>query len=251
MIGVGVSGAGGRLGSAIAAGVADAPDLELRGLYNPGRAGESVSGLTITEDAMGVICEVMVEVTKPDVVMANLSSWRQRGLHAVVGTSGFTAERMNELRDLWGDDGPGCIVVPNFSIGAALMMRFAELAAPHFHLAEVVERHHADKPDAPSGTALSTAERIAKAGGRSSQESSEIVSGARGGSVEGVLVHSLRLDAVLSHQEVAMSNPGELLSLTHQSTSYASFVGGALMAIRHVVTTTGVSVGLDHILGGL
>ena len=165
----------------------------------------------------------MVESTNPTVVMDNLRAWRRRGFGAVVGTSGFTEERLDELRRLWGDERPGCLVVPNFAVGAVLMARFAELAAPHFEQAEVIERHHADKPDAPSGTSLNTASRIAAAGGSSSTASSELVGGARGADVGGVRVHSVRLEGVISYQEVAFSNSGELFSVIHQSTTYASF----------------------------
>ena len=125
------------------------------------------------------------------------------------------------------------------------MMRFAELAAPHFTGVEVVERHHHDKPDAPSGTAIATAARIAASGGSSHEESSELVAGARGADVEGVRIHSLRLDATLSNQEVAFSKSGELLSIHHVGTEYQAFSDGALLAIRHVASTRGVTVGLD------
>jgi 4-hydroxy-tetrahydrodipicolinate reductase len=181
--------------------------------------------------------------------MDNLRTWHRRGMAAVVGTSGFTEDRLTELRQLWGEGSPGCLVVPNFSVGAVLMARFSELAAPHFEQAEVIERHHADKPDAPSGTALNTASRIAAAGGASSTASSELVAGARGADVGGVMVHSVRLEGLISQQEVAFSNDGELFSITHQSTSYSSFGHGALLAIRHVVGAHGVAVGLDRVLG--
>jgi 4-hydroxy-tetrahydrodipicolinate reductase len=250
LIRVAISGAGGRLATAVAGAVAAAPDLELTSLYNPNRAGAAVAGLTIVADHDEVDADVVVESTSPSVVMDNLRAWRRRGLGAVVGTSGFTEERLDELRRLWGEDAPGCLVVPNFSVGAVLMARFAELAAPHFAQAEVIERHHADKPDAPSGTALNTAARIAAAGGGSAETSAELVAGARGAPVGGVRVHSLRLEGLISHQEVAFSNEGELFSITHQSTSYDSFGHGAVLAIRHVAAGAGgVAVGLDSVLG--
>jgi len=166
-----------------------------------------------------------------------------------VGTSGFTEQRLQEVRSFWGESDPGCLIVPNFSIGAVLMMRVAEIAAPHFGTAEVIERHHDDKPDAPSGTALATAARMAAAGSSSAEHSKELVDGARGGAVQGVRVHSLRLEGVLSSQEVAFANDGEQFSVLHQSTSYGSFVSGALAAIRHVTANNGVAVGLDDALG--
>ena len=191
----------------------------------------------------------MFEATNPDVVMDNLRAWHDAGRHAVVGTSGFTGDRIAEVESFWTNSGTGCLIVPNFSIGAVLMMRFAELAAPHFTGTEVVERHHHDKPDAPSGTSIATAARIAAAGGGSHDESRELLEGSRGAVVDGVRVHSLRLQATLSDQEVALSKPGELLSIRHTGTEYSSFVDGALVAIRHVVDHPGVQVGLDAALG--
>ena len=249
LIRVAVSGAPGRLATAVAEAVEASDDLELTGAYNPKRGGSPFAGLEVVADPDEVEADVMVESTNPTVVMDNLRAWRRRGLGAVVGTSGFTEERLNELRRLWGDERPGCLVVPNFSVGAVLMARFAELAAPHFEQAEVIERHHADKPDAPSGTSLNTASRIAAAGGSSSTASSELVAGARGADVGGVRVHSVRLEGVISYQEVAFSNSGELFSVIHQSTTYASFALGAVLSIRHVVDATGVTVGLDRVLG--
>ncbi len=242
---VAISGIPGRLASAVAAGVTSADDLELSGLFNPNRDGELLDGSAISGDHSAIDCDVVFEATEPTVVMANLRAWRKAGLHVVVGTSGFTEERLDELRSFWGNDGPGCLIAPNFSIGAVLMMRFAEMAAPHFSGIEIIERHHHDKPDAPSGTSIATAARISAAGGASIEESSELVTGARGATVEGVRIHSLRMQATLSDQEVAMSKSGELLSIRHNGTEYGSFVDGALLAIRYISSTSGVTVGLD------
>ncbi len=247
---VGISGIPGRLASAVARGVAAAADLDLTALYNPTRGGDDFEGMPIAADHAGVDCDVVLEATEPTVVMDNLRAWREAGLHAVVGTSGFTTERLDELRSFWGDDGPGCLVVPNFSIGAVLMMQFSELAAPHFAGVEIIERHHQDKSDAPSGTAIATASRIAAAGGSSFDESTELVAGARGGAIDGIRVHSLRQEATLSDQEVAFTKSGERLTIHHAGTSYDSFVDGALLAIRHVPATKGVAVGLDEALRG-
>lgn len=246
MIRVAVSGFPGRLARAVADGVVAAPDLDLVALFNPNRAGETYSGIPVATSHADVECDVVFEATEPTVVLDNLRAWRAAGRYAVVGTSGFTEERLGQLREFWGDDDPGCLIAPNFSIGAVLMMRFAEMAAPHFSGIEVIERHHHDKPDAPSGTAIATAARIAAARGGSIEQSKELVAGARGAMVEGVRVHSLRLEATLSDQEVALSKSGELLSIRHTGTEYGSFVDGALLAIRHVVSTTGVAVGLDE-----
>ncbi len=192
--------------------------------------------------------DVVVEAARPDAAMGNLEFWRDMGLATIVGTSGFTSERLASLREMWGASHP-CLVVPNFSIGAVLMMRFAAEAASHFEATEIVERHHPDKPDAPSGTALASAMGVSKGGGRSSSTMGELVKGARGADVEGVRVHALRLPGLISHQEVAMSNAGEMLSVTHLSTSYQSFAAGALTAIRGVQTLAGgVHVGLESVL---
>lgn len=248
MIRVAISGAGGKLATAVAEGVLAADDLELTALFNPNRAGSSLHGLEVLGDPAAVSGEVVVETAHPDVVFDNLAMWRNAGMAAVVGTSGFTPERLDRLRSEWGDGLP-CLVVPNFSIGAVLMMRFAAQAAPYFEAVEVVERHHSDKPDAPSGTALATAIGVAAAGGSSAERSEELAPGARGASVEGVRVHALRLPGLISQQEVALSNPGEVLSIEHLSTSYQSFAAGALTAIRAVGSLPpGVHLGLDALL---
>jgi 4-hydroxy-tetrahydrodipicolinate reductase len=249
VISVAVSGAGGKLAGPIITAVAEADDLELTGLYNPNRAGTEMSGLIVLGDPLSVSADVIVETAHPDVVFDNLQAWRAAGTTAVVGTSGFTPERLEQLRSMWGSDTP-CLVVPNFSIGATLMMRFASEAASHFEAVEIVERHHATKPDAPSGTALASAMGVSAAGGSSSDQSEELVRGARGANVEGVRVHSLRLPGLISQQEVALSNAGEVLSIDHLSTSYESFAAGAILAVRRVGDLEGgVHLGLDTVLG--
>ena len=248
MIRVAVSGAGGKLATAIINAITIADDLELTALHNPNRVGVEMAGVTITGDPAGVDAGVIVECAHPDVVLDNLEAWRDSGAAAVVGTSGFTPYRLDLLKSLWGTDTP-CLVVPNFSIGAVLMMRFAAEAAPHFEASEIIERHHSTKPDAPSGTALATAMGMAGSGGHSAEGSEELVEGARGADVEGMRVHSLRLPGLISHQEVALSNPGELFSLEHQSTTYESFASGALLAVRKAGELEGgVHLGLDTVL---
>lgn len=248
MISVCVSGAGGNLAGPIIQGVADADDLDLAALYNPNRVGQELAGVTIAGEVNGISADVVVETAHGDVVFENLEAWHEMGAAAVVGTSGFTPERLDRLRSMWGTDTP-CLVVPNFSVGAVLMMRFAAEAARHFEAVEIIERHHSDKPDAPSGTALATAMGTSEAGGSSAEESEEIVDGARGAEVEGIRVHSLRLPGLISQQEVALSNAGEVLSIEHLSTSYESFASGALLAVREVQSLEGgVHLGLDTIL---
>lgn len=248
MISVAVSGAGGRLAAPIIAGIIEAGDLELAALYNPNRRGQEIGGVGIVGDHGEVSADVVLETAHPDVVFENLEAWRDLGAAAVVGTSGFTSERLDDLRSMWGSATP-CLVVPNFSIGATLMMRFAAEAASHFEAVEIVERHSADKPDAPSGTSLATAMEVSDEGGRSAERSQEIVEGARGADVAGVRVHSLRLPGLIAQQEVALSNVGEVLSIEHLSTSHQSFAKGALLAIRKVGELEGgVHLGLDTVL---
>lgn len=242
-----VSGVPGKLASAVATGLAAAEDVDLIGVYNPNRDGEW-EGIPYVAPTKGEV-DVVVECGPADTVMGNLERWREMELATVVGTSGFTGERIRRVEEMWEGASHPCLIVPNFSIGAVLMMRFAEMAAPHLQTVEVIERHGDKKPDAPSGTALGTAARIAAAGGHSVARGEELAEGARGGDVDGIRVHSLRLAGLVSHQEVALTNPGEQLSIVHQSTSYGSFAAGALAAVRAIGDMSGVSVGLDGVLG--
>jgi len=240
------------MGRLVAATVSGADDLELAALFDPGHAGGEVVGVPISDDpdVMAAV-EVVVEFTVPTVVMSNLARWHALGVHAVVGTSGFDAARLAEVGERWGDGPPNCLVVPNFSIGAVLMMRFAELAAPHFSAAEVIELHHDRKADAPSGTAAATAARIAAANPSQHRhvESVESVAGSRGGTVDSVRVHSVRLPGLLAHQEVLFGTDGELLTIRHDSTDRVSFMPGVLAGIRAVADLPGLTVGLDSVLG--
>lgn len=224
---IGVSGAAGRMGRLITAAVDSAPDLDIAGLYAPGHASEKVGDHVVsgTPEALAD-AEIVVEVTRPDVVMDNLRRWRDFGTHVVVGTSGFDAERLSELGELWGSGPPNCLIVPNFSIGAVLMMRFAAEAVGHFEAAEIIEMHHAGKVDAPSGTAVATSEMM-------------------GG---GVPIHSVRLPGLVAHQAVILGSEGQTLTIRHDTTDRASFMPGVLAAIRGVPDLPGVSIGLDHVL---
>ncbi|MGH8936805.1 MAG: 4-hydroxy-tetrahydrodipicolinate reductase [Acidimicrobiia bacterium] len=249
---VAISGAAGRMGRLVAEGVREEGDLELAALYDPHHAGEEVAGLPVVADPETLNgAEVVVEFTNPQVVMDNLRAWRRLGLHVVVGTSGFTKERLEELRGFWGEGPPNCLVAPNFSIGAVLMMRFTELAAPFFSAAEVIELHHDAKADAPSGTALATARRIAEArpDQRRAVESEELVAGTRGGLVAGVPVHAVRLPGLVAHQEVILGDSGQTLTLRHDTTDRRSFLPGVLLAVRRIGDLPGVTVGLEGLLG--
>lgn len=196
-------------------------------------------------------CDVVVEFTHPGVTMENLARWASMGVDTVVGTSGFSADRIEEARGLFDGSGATCLIVPNFSIGAVLMMRFAAMAAPHFAAAEVIELHHDHKADAPSGTSIATAEGMAAAGGpaRRHVDGTELLAGALGADVDGVQVHSVRLPGLLAHQEVLLGNEGELLTIRHDSTDRVSFLPGILLAVRGVGSLEGpLVVGLEPLL---
>ncbi len=249
---VAVSGAGGRMGSLVAQTVADAADLELGPLYDPGAAGSVIAGMTVGDDPIALAgSDVVVEFTEPDVVMENLDTWRDIGLNAVVGTSGFDASRVAALRKQWGSGPPNCLVAPNFSIGAVVMMRLCEIAAPHFAAAEVIELHHDRKADAPSGTAIATAERIAgEAGQHRAVESIELMPGARGADASGIPVHAVRLPGLVAHQLVLFGGVGETLTIRHDTTDRTAFMPGVLAAIRAVASLeAAVTVGLESVLG--
>jgi len=249
---VGVSGAGGRMGSLAAATIDSADDLHLIALYDPHTTG-SIAGLTISDDRDALDgCDIVVEFSRPDVVMENLAIWRSFGANAVIGTSGFDAQRLGELDELW-SNGPGnCLVVPNFSIGAVLMMSMAEMAAPHFPVAEIVEMHHDEKADAPSGTAIATAQKIAAVAPKQERkvDSEELYDGALGSDVGDVRVHAVRLPGAVAHQTVMFGGEGERLSITHDTSDRSSFMPGVLLAVRSIpAQKETLAVGLETLLG--
>jgi 4-hydroxy-tetrahydrodipicolinate reductase len=242
---VGVLGARGKVGAEVCRAVEGAPDLEL------------VARVDV-DDSLGDLvtagARVVVDFTHPDVVMANLRFCIEHGLHAVVGTTGFDDERLATLRS-WLAESPatGVLIAPNFSIGAVLMMRFAAQAAPYFESAEVVELHHPDKADAPSGTARRTAGLIAdarRAAGRPAMPdaTSTGLAGARGADADGIRVHSLRLRGLVAHQEVILGTVGETLTIRHDSLDRASFTPGVLTGLREIADHPGLTVGLEHFL---
>ena len=241
------------MGRLVAGTVAATDDLTLHAGFDPGCAGEVVAGINVSSDTASVAgSDVVVEFTTPDVVMANLETWRGLGIHAVVGTSGFDESRIEAVRRRWGSGPPKCVIVPNFSIGAVVMMRLAELAAPHFAASEIIELHHDRKVDAPSGTSIATAERMAAAGGHQDRttESAEIVASARGATVAGVPIHSVRLPGLVAHQHVRFGGSGETLTISHDTSDTESFMPGVLLAVRSIAEfEDGVTVGLDSLLG--
>jgi len=241
---VAVFGAAGRLGSAVCAAVEDTDDLEL------------VARLGSADSRDGAAsADVAVDVTRPDAVLDNVRWCVDHRVHVVVGTSGFDEQRLDTVRG-WLADRPdlGVLVVPNFSVGAVLMMRLAAQAAPHFESVEVIEMHHPDKVDAPSGTARRTAAMIASARADAGVDAAPDATrddplGTRGGRVDGVPVHAVRVRGVTASQEVLLGRVGETLSIRHDSYDRASFVPGVLAAVRAVPGMPGLTVGLDTVLG--
>lgn len=242
---VAVIGAGGRIGSEAVRAVQAADDLELVATLGRGDRLE-----TLTEAG----AQVAVELTHPDAVLDNLEFCVRNGIHGVVGTTGWTDERLARLGE-WLDAAPGTgvLIAPNFSIGAVLTMRFAQQAARFFESVEVIELHHPNKADAPSGTATRTAQLIAAArqqAGSAPQPdaTSTALDGARGADVDGVPVHSVRLRGLLAHQEVLLGGTGETLTIRHDSLHHSSFMPGILLGVRRVVETPGLTFGLEHFL---
>ncbi len=242
---VGVIGANGRMGSEVVKAVVDASDLELVASLD---LGDSLAGL------LAAHAQVVVEFTHPSAVMANLEFCIGHGIHAVVGTTGFDDERVAQVRGWLADSpGTGIVIAPNYSISAVLMMEFAKQAARFFPSVEVVESHHPDKADAPSGTARRTAELISGARLVASMPdmpdaTSESLSGARGANVAGIPVHSVRLRGLVAHQEVLFGGPGETLTIRYDSFDRSSFMPGVLLSVREVVSHPGLTLGLETLL---
>jgi 4-hydroxy-tetrahydrodipicolinate reductase len=241
---VGVFGSRGRMGAEVCRAVESAPDLEL------------IAAIDLGDDrAPAESAQVVVDFTHPDAVMDNLFWCIDHGIHAVVGTTGFTEQRLGLLRAaLEQHEGVNVLVAPNFSVGAVLMMHFAEQAAVFYESAEIIELHHAGKADAPSGTAANTARRIAAA--RAAAELApppdatvQELPGARGAQVDGIRVHGVRLRGLVAHQEVLFGSEGETLTIRHDSLDRVSFMPGVIAAVRAIGSRPGLTVGIEPILG--
>jgi len=245
VINVGVLGARGKVGAEVCRAVEAADDTAL------------VAQVDVDDELDDLVtagAEAVVDFTHPDVVMDNLEFCIDHGIHAVVGTTGFDEERLETLRG-WLENSPstGVLVAPNFSIGAILMMRFAATAAPFYESVEIVELHHPDKADAPSGTARRTAQLIAAArreagSGPVPDATSTSLDGARGADVDGIRVHGLRVRGLVAHQEVILGGVGETLTIRHDSMDRASFTPGVLAGVRAIRSHPGLTVGLEHFL---
>lgn len=246
VINVGVLGARGRMGTEVVKAVNAAEDLELVAMVDEGdwRFGLADAGT-----------QVVVDFTRPDAVMDNIRFCIDNNIHCVVGTTGFDESRLATIAE-WLAPKPevGVIIAPNFGIGALLLMKFAQEAARFFPSVEVVELHHPNKVDAPSGTAVRTARLIAEARRAAGMPpapdaTSESLPGARGADVDGVPVHAVRLAGLVAHEEVLMGAAGESLTLRHDSYDRASFMPGVLLAVREIGRRPGLTVGIEHLLG--
>jgi 4-hydroxy-tetrahydrodipicolinate reductase len=266
VIRVGVIGARGRMGRTVCRAVADADDLALVAAIDRSGVGGSIGreighpeiDVPVSDELDRLLeaeVEVAVDFTHPDVVMENLRWCVAHAIHVVVGTTGIGRADLDEIATLMDDEGgePNVVVAANFAIGAVLMQRFAGMAARYFPAVEVIELHHDGKVDAPSGTSLATARRIAEATGAAEgvverDAGRESIQGVRGGAVDGVRIHSVRLPGLVAHQEVLFGGDGQTLTIRHDSTDRSSFMPGVLLAVREVSTRPGLTVGLEPLL---
>jgi len=244
MIKVGILGARGRMGSEVVKAVTDAPDLELVASLD---LGDSLDAL-VSNGA-----QVVVDFTTPDSVMANLEFLISNNINAVIGTTGFDDARIAKIKSLLTSSKSGVLIAPNFAIGAVLMMEFATKAAKYFESAEIIELHHPNKVDAPSGTAARTAELMSKsrkdAGLAAMPDAtSTTLDGARGATVGDIPVHSVRLRGLVAHQEVLLGGIGETLSIRHDSIDRVGFMPGVLLGVRQVVNHPGLTFGLENFM---
>jgi 4-hydroxy-tetrahydrodipicolinate reductase len=244
---VAVLGAKGRMGTEAVTAISGASDLQLVAQLD---LGDSLDQL-VTSGA-----QVVVDFTHPDAVMKNLEFAITNGISVVVGTTGFDDAKLTKLKGLL-DANPkvGALIAPNFALGAVLMMQFSEVAAKYFESVEIIELHHANKVDAPSGTAVRTAQMITDARKQNSKAkmpdaTKDAIPGARGATVGDVPIHSVRSHGYVAHQEVIFGDPGETLSIRHDSINRAGFMPGVLLGVRQVVKHPGLTVGLEKYMEG-
>jgi 4-hydroxy-tetrahydrodipicolinate reductase len=254
MIRVGVFGAAGRMGSTVCRAVSDASDMELVAAVDPVHAGSESGEIRLAAGAHQLEAagaQVAVDFTVLDAARENIRWCAEHGVHAVVGTTGFGEAELTEFADLFDRSAANAVIVPNFAVGAVLMMRFAEIAAPFFETAEIIELHHDQKVDAPSGTAARTAERMAAASKDWADDptTTVVAVGARGGLIDGIPVHSVRMRGMVAHQEVLLGTTGQTLSIRHDTYDRASFMPGVLLAVRKIAEMPGLTIGLDALLG--
>jgi 4-hydroxy-tetrahydrodipicolinate reductase len=251
---VAVLGAGGRMGSAVSTAIVAAPDLELVAAVDPHHVGRAIEGgpaIVGERDAIVAAgAQVAVEFSVPASVGDNLVWLLEQGVHAVVGATGIDVDALERARRLAANGPARALVVPNFAIGAVLMMRFAAEASRHLPDVEIIEWHHDGKVDSPSGTAIATADAIAAARGdhEAATPGARDAAAARGARHAGVPIHSVRLPGLVAHQEVVLGGAGQTLTIRHDALDRAAFLPGVLIAVRRVAGLGGLVVGLDHVL---
>ena len=251
---VGVHGATGRMGRAVCEAVAAAEGLELAALVAKSTGHATIAGLEVATELRALAearCDVVVDFTIAESTRALVPFLAMHGIHAVIGTSGFSQEDIIGFREALASGGVNGVLAPNFAISAALMTRFAAMAAPFFDTAEIVESHHDRKVDAPSGTAIATAEAMTppEGGWAADPTTHEIVDGSRGGlGPNGVRIHSVRMRGMVAHQEVVLGTTGQTLTIRQDSYDRTSFMPGVVLACRRVMSTEGLTLGLDPLL---
>jgi 4-hydroxy-tetrahydrodipicolinate reductase len=250
------------MGSTVCQAVAGDPDLELVAAVDPSHSGIDVRQVTgapvdrlqVAPDPSSfgdALVEVAVDFTEASAAMQNIRWCAEHNVHAVVGTSGLGDADLDEVRSLFEGSRANCIIAPNFAIGAVLLVRMAEIAAPYFETAEIIELHHDNKVDAPSGTAMHTAERMAAASKEWAPDPTTVhtVEGARGGKGPGgIPIHAVRMRGMVAHEEVLLGTMGQTLSIRHDSYDRTSFMPGVLLAVKAVADRPGLTVGLDSLL---
>jgi 4-hydroxy-tetrahydrodipicolinate reductase len=250
---VGVLGAAGKMGRTVSDAVASDPDLELVVRIDPA-GGDGVE--TSRSSLVDAGAEVVIDFTRPDAVFDNVCFCLEHGIHCVVGTTGMSDAELGKVAELASAGNANAFVAPNFSIGAVLMMHLSKLAARHLGSCEIVEMHHNQKLDAPSGTAHRTAREIAAVwsehgrppGGEHHPDEEEKVPGSRGGEADGIHVHSVRLQGAEAHQEVIFGAPGQTLTIRHDAMNRASYMPGILLAVKSVAARPGLTIGLEELL---
>ena len=252
MIKVGVVGAAGRMGATVCDAVHAAEGLQLAAAVDVVGGGGVVHGVTISSDLKALAdagCDVVVDFTVAAAARTTLPWLALHGMHAVVGTTGFSDDDIDSFRGAF--SGSNCLIAANFAIGAVLMMKFAEMAAPHFDTAEILEFHHNAKADAPSGTAMATARRMAAASSTWAPDPTthEVLPGARGGEGPGgIRIHGVRMMGMTASQEVVLGTAGQTLVIRHDSNDRVSFMPGVVLACRNVAHLPGVTLGIDSLL---
>jgi 4-hydroxy-tetrahydrodipicolinate reductase len=253
MIRVGVVGAAGRMGQTVCNAVAADPGLQLVAAVDPAHPGATVHGVVIAPELRALAdaqAQVVVDFTVAEAARVTLPWLAMHDMHAVVGTTGFTDADMAAFKTAFSSS--HCLIAANFAIGAVLMMRFAEIAAPFFDTAEIVEIHHDGKADSPSGTAIATASRMAAAKGEWAPDPTkhEAIAGARGASgPAGIPIHAIRMRGAVANQEVVLGTQGQTLTIRHDTVDRVSFMPGVVLACKKIAERKGLTLGLDDLLG--